>query len=524
MDRIGRYIVEGELGRGGCGIVYLGRDLKMNRHVAIKTILTRELQNSAGGQELQARLTREAQSAGSVNHPSIVTVYELAEENELTFFVMEYVDGPPLDTVMGKGPIPWPRLIQILREIAAGLDFAHSKGIIHRDIKPSNILISSAGHAKISDFGVAKILEAASMTTTGMAVGTPAYMSPEQILTKPLDGRSDQFSLAVIAFEMLTGRKPFQADSLPGLIHQILSVEPPSATEINAEVSEPAASILRRALAKEASARYGGCVEFVSALEAALLRGEGAIQPAPAATPQPIEIKAEKQPPPSSGNLVRAILFLALGLAVAGYFYSQRTRVEVAGPAAAKTGETPQAGIETGAGEKKVEAPLAGNGVRPGEKAGETTAAGSGVRPGASDPAVKGASAKAEKKAEAKAKTAEVKPAAPVATPAVAPAQAPDPGPDQPASSYMGSPEGRFSWSGTLPAGERLIIVRNRVRMGTIAGNGLPAGVAVQVETRPADIRVMQQPAASNGFRLIVVNQSGHDVPAFTVLWREQSH
>jgi serine/threonine protein kinase len=492
MDRIGRYTVEGELGRGGCGIVYLGRDLKMNRLVAIKTILTRELQNSAGGQELQARLTREAQSAGSVNHASIVTVYELAEENDLTFFVMEYVDGPPLDTVMAKERMEWPRLLQILREIAAGLDFAHSKGIIHRDIKPANILISSAGHAKISDFGVAKILEAASMTTTGMAVGTPAYMSPEQILTKPLDGRSDQFSLAVIAFEMLTGRKPFQADSLPGLIHQILSVEPPSATEINAEVSEPAASILRRALAKDAAARYDSCTEFVSALEAALLRGEGVVQRAPVVAPQPVDSKTTETTPPRSGNLARAILFLALGLAVVGYFYSQRHPAEVATPAPVATVVPAPPPPET-----KPEAEVV-------------------TRPEATP--------KAEKKTETKAKAIEPKPVAVAPVPAPTVTLAPDPGPDQPATSYMGSPEGRFSWSGTLAAGERLVIVRNRVRMGSISGNGLPAGVAVQVEVRPADIRVMQQPAASNGFRLILVNQSGHDVAAFTVLWREQGH
>ena len=139
MDRIGRYTVEGELGRGGCGIVYLGRDLTMNRLVAIKTVLTRELQSSSGGRELQIRLAREAQSAGSLNHPAIVTVYELAEENDMTFFVMEYVDGPPLDKIMGEGLLPWPRLLRVLREIASGLDFAHSKGI---SIATSNRRIS----------------------------------------------------------------------------------------------------------------------------------------------------------------------------------------------------------------------------------------------------------------------------------------------------------------------------------------------------------------------------------------------
>ena len=405
---------------------------------------------------------------------------------------MEYVDGPPLDNIMEKGPLPWPRLLQILREIAAGLDFAHSKGIIHRDIKPANILISSAGHAKVSDFGVAKILESASMTTTGMAIGTPAYMSPEQILTKPLDGRADQFSLGIIAFEMLTGRKPFQSDSLPGLIHQILSVNPPGADEINAEITEPAASIIRRALSKEATARYGTCSEFIQALADALLHNQGTLQIPVLIKPQSVEMKGEQVTPRRSGNLSRALLFLAFGLAVAGYFYSRRPSPEVASA-------TPPPVVAAEPAPPLLDPPV------------ETK----------SEPQAE------PKKKEPKQKAAETKPPA-VAPPTVAApvvqAQAPDPGPDQPATSYMGSPEGRFAWAGSLPAGDRLVIVRNRVRMGAISGNGLPAGVPVQVEARPADIRIVQQPAANNGFRLIVVNQSGREVSAFTVLWREQAH
>ncbi len=490
MDRIGRYTVEGELGRGGCGIVYLGRDLKMNRLVAIKTILTKELESAAGTHGLKMRLEREAQSAGSLNHPSIVTVYELGEENDVTYFVMEYVDGPPLDTMMNGGPLEFPRVIELLREVASGLDFANSKGIIHRDVKPANILVSSTGHAKVSDFGVAKILESTTMTTTGVAIGTPAYMSPEQILTKPLNGRSDQFSLGVIAFEMVTGRKPFNADSLPGLIHQILSVEPPSAAEVNAAVGEPAASVLRQALHKEATERYESCTAFVDALEAALLRGEGTLRPPVGIRTQTVEIKATQLTPQSSGAAAKAGLALACSIALAAFVYSRSHQTPVATP--------PQ--------------PAAAAAVIP-EPA-----------PPRPEPVKEASPVVVEKasKKESKPKAPEVKSETPKAPPVVT--AAPDPGPDQPATSYMGSPEGRFAWTGALPAGERLVIVRNRVRMGSISGNGLPAGVPVQVEVRPADIRVMQQPAAANGFRLILANQSGHDISTFTVLWREQGH
>jgi serine/threonine protein kinase len=488
MDRIGRYIVEGELGRGGCGIVYLGRDAKMNRLVALKTVLTKELQNSEGGRELRTRLEREAQSAGSLNHPGIVTVYELGEENDVTFFVMEYVDGPPLDTMMNGGPLAFPRLLEILREIAAGLDFAHSKGIIHRDVKPANILVSASGHAKVSDFGVAKILESTTMTTTGVAIGTPAYMSPEQILTKPLTGKSDQFSLAVIAYEMVTGKKPFVADSLPGMIHQILSVEPPSAAAINAEVGEPGASVLRRALQKEPTDRWDSCTAFVEALEASLIRKAGTVQVPAVSIPQPIANNPQQLTPQASGNAVKAGLAIAFSIALATFVFSRRHPSEV----------VPAAQVVTTPVKETVTPPVS----RP---------VAAEVKP---EPRV-------EPRKEPKAKK-EVAPV-PVPPPVVA-QQAPDPGPDQAATSYMGSPEGRFAWAGALPAGERLVIVRNRVRMGSISGNGLPAGVPVQIEVRPADIRVMQQPNAANGFRLILTNGSGHEISAFTVLWREQSH
>jgi serine/threonine-protein kinase len=443
---------------------------------------------------LKTRLEREAQSAGSLNHPAIVTVYELAEENDVTYFVMEYVDGPPLDTMMNGGPLAFPRLLEILREIAAGLDFAHSKGIIHRDVKPANILVSAAGHAKVSDFGVAKILESTTMTTTGVAIGTPAYMSPEQILTKPLTGKSDQFSLAVIAFEMVTGKKPFQADSLPGMIHQILSVEPPSAATINAEVGEPGASVLQKALQKEPTDRWNSCTEFIAALEAALIRKEATLQIPAVSTTQPVVNAAPQLTPQTSGIAVKAGFALALSIALVAFVLSRKHPAEVVPVPAA----TPAQAAVT----EPVKPPVA----PPATQEVKTE-----VRP--------------EPKTVAKKEIAAKKEApAPVAPPPVAAPQNPDPGPDQPATSYMGSPEGRFAWAGTLGAGERLVIVRNRVRMGSISGNGLPGGVPVQVEVRPADIRVMQQPSAANGFRLILGNVTGHEVSSFTVVWREQAH
>ncbi|MBM3758272.1 MAG: hypothetical protein FJW38_30390 [Acidobacteria bacterium] len=331
MEQIGRYPIECELGRGGCGIVCLGRDPKIGREVAIKTILMSDIRTNPQGRTLRQRLAREAQSAGALNHPHIVTVYELGEDADMTYIAMEFVDGPPLQVLMDEGRLPPEKIAKYLRHTASALDFAHSKGIIHRDVKPANILINGADEAKITDFGVAKIVERAGMTTTGMAVGTPSYMSPEQIMTKPLDGRADQFSLAVIAFEMLTGRKPFESDSLPGLIHQILSVEPPSAAEVDQNVGEPAVSILRKALSKVPEGRYLKCADFAKALEEAML---GSVSPT---VPWPPPAKAGEPPasvpaltppqapaPVSGSPVTKAALFVAITLMIAGYVFSRR--------------------------------------------------------------------------------------------------------------------------------------------------------------------------------------------------------
>jgi serine/threonine protein kinase len=488
MEQIGRYPIECELGRGGCGIVYLGRDPKIERQVAIKTILTSEIRSNPNGRTLRERLAREAQSAGALSHPNIVTVYELGEDADVTFIAMEFVDGPSLQILMDEGRLPPDKIARYLRHTASALDFAHSKGIIHRDVKPANILVTGSDEAKITDFGVAKIVERAGMTTTGMAVGTPSYMSPEQIMTKQLDGRSDQFSLAVIAFELLTGRKPFESDSLPGLIHQILSVEPPSAAEIDEKVGEPAASILRKALSKEPEGRYPKCADFAKALEEAML---GSVAPSLPAVPvlKPAEPSATiAAAPPAKGSLVvKALLFVAIGLVIAGYFYSQRSNST---PPAADPKAAPRVA--------QVDTPPP---VTPEPK--QT------VEP-----------ARQEKKEKKK----KEEPAVAVAEPPKPPPSNPDPGPDTPATSYMGAPEGRFTWTGSLPPGERLVIVRNRVRMGSIGGAPLPGGVPVQVEVRPADISIVQHPGASNGFRLIVSNTSGREVSSFTATWKEQAH
>ena len=324
MEQIGRYTILGELGRGGFGIVYKAQDPKINRVVAIKTIPTQELRSFAGGKELYERFSREAQSAGSLSHPNIVTVFELAEDDAVTYIVMEFVPGRSLRDVMSDGTaIPVERTLSLIRQMAEALDFAHENGIIHRDVKPANILVTDAGVAKIADFGVAKIVSQQTMSATGAAVGTPSYMSPEQILAKGVDGRSDQFSLAVIAYELLTGKQPFDGDSLPALIHQILSIDPPDPATVSEQVERPGSDVLLRGLAKQSDQRYPTCVAFSDALRRAVINKEiTATLPTAmvaAAVPTPV-VDPPAVAKTTSSPLVKAGLAVGLGIAVAAVF------------------------------------------------------------------------------------------------------------------------------------------------------------------------------------------------------------
>jgi serine/threonine protein kinase len=270
VDQIGRYRILDELGRGATGVVYRAQDPAIGRIIAIKTIRLSDFTDESERERLRERLFREAQSAGMLSHPNIVTIYDIAEENGLAYIFMECVDGPPLERVLnGAEPIRSENALSILRQTATALDYAHQKGIVHRDIKPANILIHERTHAKITDFGVAKIMSQ-QMTQSGVMMGTPNYMSPEQVQGHAVDGRADQFSLAVIAYEMLTGEKPFLADQLPALLFRIVREDPVPPQRLNPTIGPQVEMVLKKALAKSANDRYGNCTQFVDALAAAL--------------------------------------------------------------------------------------------------------------------------------------------------------------------------------------------------------------------------------------------------------------
>lgn len=252
------------------GVVYHAIDPNIGRPVAIKTIQLGGIRTPEEQERLRERLFREARSAGILSHPGIVTIYDVEQQGELAYIAMEYVDGPTLDQVLSEPqPLDPARLFSILSQTAAALDYAHGKGIVHRDIKPANIMIAGDGMAKITDFGIAKITASEQFTMTGSIVGTPHYMSPEQVQGQPVDGRSDQFSLAVIAYEALTGEKPYTGEHLTTVVYKIVAEEPMPPHRINSTLGGAIDAALRKGLAKRPDARFRTCGEFVETLEKA---------------------------------------------------------------------------------------------------------------------------------------------------------------------------------------------------------------------------------------------------------------
>lgn len=257
--RLGRYEIVRELGRGAMGAVYEARDPRIDRTVAIKTIAV-TTSSPEEAEQYRKRFFREAQAAGKMSAAGIVAIYDIGEDeaSNTPFIVMEFVPGQTLDQYVASqgGRVLVERALDFVQQIAAALDYAHAQGIIHRDIKPANIMVTADGHTKIADFGIAK-LTAGEFTMTGQVLGTPAYMSPEQLTGgKNIDGRSDLFSLGVMAYWLLTGAKPFVADNPTSLMFQIVYKDPPPLREVNTSLGPEFDLILQRLLAKDPAARY----------------------------------------------------------------------------------------------------------------------------------------------------------------------------------------------------------------------------------------------------------------------------
>jgi serine/threonine-protein kinase len=259
-NRVGKYELVERIGRGGMGVVYRGRDTVIGRPVAVKMLIS----DIDVSEEARERFFREARSAGQLAHRNIITIYDFGEENGRAYIVMELLSGEALSTLLTRRErFPLEQQGEIMARIAEGLAFAHARGIVHRDVKPANLFLTTDGQLKILDFGVARIASS-KLTRSGLIVGTPDYMSPEQVAGKPVDQRSDVFSAGTVFYQLLSGRRPFAAKNMPMVLQRVLTEQPVPLTD--SEAPAELAAIVMKALEKDPGQRYQRMVELLASL------------------------------------------------------------------------------------------------------------------------------------------------------------------------------------------------------------------------------------------------------------------
>jgi predicted Ser/Thr protein kinase len=407
LTKAGRYDVVRELGRGSMGIVYQGYDPVIGRTVAIKTMLTEGL-SPQEFEEFRARFQREAQAAGVLSHPNIVNVFDYGEDSGILYLIMEFLEGKSLEKLVeGKKILPIETIIPMCEQVCSALDHAHQHGIVHRDIKPANIMILDNGLVKVTDFGIAKMVSMG-MTQAGQVLGTPNYMSPEQVKGRQVDGRSDIFSLGVILYDLLTGEMPFAGQNLTTVIYRIINENPIPPRELDATIHPGLSYVVCKALAKSPDERYQTCRELADDLRNFKYLGgpvapsatmilnvppppsagsERAVappvgppmtpasaavpapiapvqQPSPAQAPAPAAVPPPAYQQPQTSRMAWILLtafgFVVLGLfVVAGYLYFHKRTPQVSNPQSQAAGPPLQA-ISSGLGQLHVESNIPG--------------------------------------------------------------------------------------------------------------------------------------------------------------------
>jgi serine/threonine-protein kinase len=260
---LGEYEIHGELGRGGMAAVYLAHEIALDRKVAIKVISS----NLGNADDLVERFRREARTAASLSHPNIIPIYAVRDVEGLLFFVMKLVDGRPLDAVVrDAAPLPVSTVQAIFSQVGSAVGYAHRRGVVHRDIKPGNILVDDEGWCVVTDFGIAKVAESVGLTTSGMMVGTPSYMSPEQCLGKDVGPASDQYALGVVAYELLTGKLPFPGTSMMSVMYAHVNTPAPEVEELRSDIPPDIAAAVMRMLEKEPGDRFPNLETAVAAM------------------------------------------------------------------------------------------------------------------------------------------------------------------------------------------------------------------------------------------------------------------
>ena len=267
-QKLGRYNLVSELGRGAMGVVYRAEDPLLNRTVAIKTILL--MDDPAARAEYEARFFQEAKAAGGLNHPNLITIHDIGREGDVAYMAMELLEGTELREMVAKGRLPLPFALDVVAQVADGLAHAHEHGVVHRDIKPANIMIMRDRRAKIMDFGIARVRVSDIRTQTGAILGSPKYLSPEQAAGEPADFRSDIFSLGVVLHELAAGEPPFFASSVAQLLQQITTATPRPPSAANPAIPAVLDFIVAKALDKQPGGRYQSAAEFAADVRACL--------------------------------------------------------------------------------------------------------------------------------------------------------------------------------------------------------------------------------------------------------------
>ena len=267
LTKAGRYELREELGRGAMGVVYHAHDPVIGRDVAVKTMHLSEAGTGMSREELVGRFQTEARAAGLLTHPNIVVIYDAGEEEGLFYITMELVEGRSLQSMLDARQLfPLPRVMKLMEQVCGALDFAHQHNVVHRDIKPANLMLTADDSVKITDFGTAKILQFGTAQTSHV-MGTPSYMSPEQVKGKPVDGRSDIFSLGVILYELMTGEKPFPGQNITTVIYKIINEDPIPPRSLDSSIHPGLSAVITRALSKDPATRYQSCHELLDALK-----------------------------------------------------------------------------------------------------------------------------------------------------------------------------------------------------------------------------------------------------------------
>ncbi|NDQ56395.1 MAG: serine/threonine protein kinase, partial [Acidipila sp.] len=338
LHKAGRYELQGEIGRGAMGVVYKALDPLIGRTVAVKIMRIDDLGGDTPRPELLARFQTETRAAGLLSHPNIVVIYDAGSDgsalqgDDLFYITMEFVPGRSLLAMIeDRQAFPVPRLLRVMEQACHALDYAHQRNIVHRDIKPANILVGELDNLKITDFGTAKILELGS-TETGHLIGTPSYMSPEQVKGRPVDGRADIFSLGVILYELVTGEKPFPGKNVTTVIYKIVNEDPIPPIELDASLHPGLNAVIKKALAKDPDTRYQTCGDLLKALrgyrevagsQLSATKRVPAATSRVAATASPMSsprgrFPAQSQRKKSAQLWLALVVFLVLG--TAGYF------------------------------------------------------------------------------------------------------------------------------------------------------------------------------------------------------------